>query len=278
MKNYRILLVDDLFENLETIVNIFDEHHPEYTIYQTGKSKYAFEIARKEIPDLIITDWDMPGLNGIDLIKLLKKGNRTRDIPIIIATGIKLTSEDLKMALEAGAVDYVRKPIDPVELLARTNSALMIANYFKQSIDAKNHELTENALYLIKNNEFNIEITKKLQLLNDMAGKNNEAVNKLLNEIISDIDYKIKGDSWHRFNLAFETVHVNFNKNLMDQFPDLTPTELKLCAFLRLGMNTKDIASVLYQSPDSIKVARSRLRKKLGLPQDRNLLTFLSPF
>ena len=65
-------------------------------------------------------------------------------------------------------------------------------------------------------------------------------------------------------------------KNLLQKFPELTPTEVKFCIFIRMEMNTKDIASVLYQSPASVKVTRSRLRKKLDLTTDQNLQTFLS--
>jgi len=278
MQGYKILIVDDIVENLQTIISFFEKHHPDYNIYQANRSVLAFEIAKKVIPDLIITDWDMPEVNGIDLIKQLKAYSATKDVPVIMATGVMLTSDDLRKALEAGAVDYIRKPFESMELIARTHSALMIAEYHKRSIDAKNHELAENALHLIKNNEFNIDITKKLQSLSEKIGENEPVLQKYLSDIIVGIDSKIKEDSWKRFNIAFQSVHADFNKNLMAKFPDLTNTELKLCAFLRLGMNTKDIASVLYQNPDSIKVSRSRLRKKLGLSQSQNLQVFLTSF
>jgi DNA-binding NarL/FixJ family response regulator len=81
-----------------------------------------------------------------------------------------------------------------------------------------------------------------------------------------------------RFNIAFYSVHEYFNRNLTSKYSNLTNNDLKLCAFLRLGMSTKDIASILYQTNDSVKVSRSRLRKKLGLEQSQNLQVFLSSF
>jgi len=66
---------------------------------------------------------------------------------------------------------------------------------------------------------------------------------------------------------------------LLKRFPKLSAAEIKLCVFLKLGMKTKDVASVLYQNPDSVKVARSGLRKKkLGLIKEDNLQTFLLKF
>jgi DNA-binding CsgD family transcriptional regulator len=70
-------------------------------------------------------------------------------------------------------------------------------------------------------------------------------------------------------------VHQEFYQRLNEMFPDLTPNEKKLAAFLRLNMTTKDISAITYQSTDSIKIARSRLRHKLGLTQDDNLIAFL---
>lgn len=278
MENYKILVVDDLVENLRTMVSIFEAQRPEYIIFQTNNAKSALSIISQNQPDLIITDWDMPEMNGIEFIKELKRHSVLRDIPIIMASGVNLSSDDLKTALNAGATDYIRKPIDPVELLARVHSVLMISEYNKKMLESKDQELTESALYLVKSNQFNIDITKKLKILSQFISKENAPAQEFLEEAINDLNNHVNEHSWYRFNLSFSKVHKDFNKNLVDNHPDLTATELKLCAFVRLGMNNKDIAAVLNQNPDSVKVSRSRLRKKLGIDQSQNLESFLSKY
>lgn len=278
MENYKIFIIDDAVDNLKTFVSIFEEHRPNYDIFQTNNPENALHIASKVLPDVVITDWDMPHINGIELITKLKENNLTKDIPVIMATGVHLTSEDLKDALEAGANDFIKKPIDAVELVARTHSALTLSDYHKQIVEAKDQELTESSLQLVRNNKFTLSITKQLHELSVRISSENNSAQDLLKTIIADLNNQIQEDSWFRFNLSFDKVHKDFNKNLVNAFPDLTAGELKLCAFIRLGMGNKDIASVLNQNPDSIKVSRSRLRKKLSIDQSQNLETFLSAF
>lgn len=277
MEKYKILIVDDLVENIQTITRFLEESHPEYRLYQATSGRSAIELAETILYDLIITDWDMPGISGIDLIQTLKANPKTMHIPIILVTGVMLNSQDLDTALSAGAYDYIRKPIDPVELSARTNSALMFTSCHLKEIEKKNLELVEKTLILIKNNEFNIEMTKKLNTLIEIYDDNPEA-KTLIHNLTDEIDQKIKEDSWQSFEVAFQNVHAEFSKNLISHVPDLTPGELRHCILIKLGLNIKDTASLLYQSPDSLKVARSRLRKKLQISNDIPFSNFLSVF
>ncbi|MCT4638641.1 MAG: response regulator [Bacteroidales bacterium] len=274
MENNKILIIDDHATNLNVIISMIEKSHPDYLIYQALGGNKGLELAKKIVPDIIITDWDMPGMDGLELINKLKAEETTKDIPVIMSTGVMLSSTSLEKALAAGAVDYIRKPIDGVELIARIHSALTIAQYHKTIVETKNRELAENTLYLIQSNKFNIQITKKLQNVYDSLDDDNSKAE--INKVIQDIDARIRMDSWQRFDITFQSVHSNFTKTLLEKFPDLTPAEIKLCTFLKLGMNTKDIASLLYQSPDSVKVSRSRLRKKIGLDSKESLQNFLS--
>ena len=172
----------------------------------------------------------------------------------------------------------IRKPIDPIELVARTHSALMVFEFQKQIIETKDQELTESSLYLVKSNKFNVDITKRLLELSKVINVDNMPAKNELNNIIKTLNSRVKEDGWYRFNISFDKVHKDFNKNILSEFPELTSTDLKLCAFVRLGMNNKDIASVLNQNPDSVKVSRSRIRKKLCIDQSQNLETFLAGF
>lgn len=274
----KIFIVDDVVENLKTMVSVFDKNRPEYEIYQTNDSTNVLELAKKIIPDLIITDWDMPKLDGLSLIKQLKQEPLTKNIPVIMATGVNLSSKDLELSLKTGAIDYIRKPIDETELLARTNSVLSLAALHKQNLDERNRELTESSLSLINYNKFSLEVTKTLHELSVLIDTNKKSAKTKVDDLLHKMNGKIKEDSWHRFNLSFDRVHKDFKKNLLKKHPNLTAADLKLCSFIRLGMGNKEIASVLYQSPDSIKVSRSRLRKKFGLDRSENFEAYLIQF
>ena len=92
-------------------------------------------------------------------------------------------------------------------------------------------------------------------------------------ELRSSTDDKM----FNEFSQRFQEVHAGFYEKLLKTHPDLTQNELKLCAFLRLNMSTKDIAELTGQQPNTIDKARYRLRKKLDLTgPDTNLVTFLS--
>ena len=275
MENFKILIVDDIVENIQTITRFLEKSHPEYRLYQATSGRAATNLAETISFDLIISDWDMPKMSGIELIIALKSNIKTAHIPVIIETGVMLTPKDLDTALSAGAYDYIRKPIEPTELSARVNSALMFASFHKKEIEQKNMELVEKTLFLIKNNEFNIEMAKKMNRLIEIFDNNKEA-KALVYKIIDDVDQKIKQDSWQHFEIAFQNVHTEFSKKIISEFPDLTKGELKLCILIKLGISIKDTASILYISPDSIKVARSRLRKKLQLENDTSLQNFLA--
>ncbi len=125
-----VLIVDDEPINLEILVNFIQELN--FNVYITNNATKAFEISEKKVPDVIITDWEMPQINGIELVKMLKSSKITKDIPVIICTGVMMSSQNLKTALDAGAVDYIRKPIDFIELTARLSSALRLSESLKE--------------------------------------------------------------------------------------------------------------------------------------------------
>lgn len=139
-------------------------------------------------------------------------------------------------------------------------------------LDYKNKELTTNVMYLLKKNELIHLVTDKLKKARLSFKVENRA---LIEEVIKDLDAASKGDIWKEFELRFNEVHSDFYKKLNEMFPNLSPNELKLCAFLRLNMSSKDIAAITFLSVNSINIARHRLRKKLNIDQDENLITFL---
>ncbi len=100
---------------------------------------------------------------------------------------------------------------------------------------------------------------------------NQEVIHKIITELQGYVDQ----DTWAEFEIRFQQVHNDFYTKVNDMHPDLTANEKKLCAFLRLNMTTKEISAITYQTVNSITVARARLRKKLNLESEENLIAFL---
>jgi len=154
-------------------------------------------------------------------------------------------------------------------------NTLLEKEKLSKDLEFKNKELTTNVLYLLKKNEFISGISNKLKNINfDSADKYENTIDR----IIGELDKSISNNKWEDFEVRFQEVHVGFYNYLSNEFPTLTPNELRLSAFLRLNMTSKEIADITFQSTDSIKTARYRLRKKLNLEREDNLVTFLTKF
>lgn len=138
-------------------------------------------------------------------------------------------------------------------------------------LELRNKELTCNAMSIIKKNETVAEMMEALEKA-IREGQPEDVVDSMFEKMRnSDRD-----NSWKEFEVRFMQVHKDFYDVLNERFPDLTPNERKLCAFLRLNMTTKDIAAITHQSVHSINVARTRLRRKMNLANsEENLINFL---
>jgi tetratricopeptide (TPR) repeat protein/DNA-binding CsgD family transcriptional regulator len=127
------------------------------------------------------------------------------------------------------------------------------------------------------------KIYTKNQIINKVAQtltKNNiyfkQANVGMINNIISELKHNIDETSWKEFESYFVKVHGSFYKSLDEHFPGLTKNERKICAMLKLGMSSKEIAAITITSYKSVDTTRSRLRKKLGLANSENLFEFLN--
>ena len=158
------------------------------------------------------------------------------------------------------------------------NNMLQNEQTLKIELDYKNRQLTSYALHIARTNEFITKTTQDLKqiLLELKPHEKNRA--DLIRQTLSDLHQYSAGNDWEEFRLYFEEVHQSFEKNLQATFPDLSPNDKKICALLKLGLSTKDIASITFRELRSVESARNRLRKKMGLSADINIHTFLSQF
>lgn len=141
----------------------------------------------------------------------------------------------------------------------------------------KSKELATSTMSIIKKNEVLSEIKTELEQQKDKLGTHfpNKYYERLIRLIESNLSSE---DDWKIFQANFDRIHENFFRNLKATYPDLTPNDLKLCALLRLNMNTKDMANLMSITVRGIEVARYRLRKKLDIPSEKNLIDFMIEF
>lgn len=143
-----ILVADDEPLTFELITEFFNDANFDFKIIKADTGRKAYHLALEEVPDLVISDWIMPEFDGPDLIKKLKANAATENIPVIITTGAVFTENEFDKVLTTGAIDYVRKPIDEHELIARVKTALALSESLKGikqsqgSLQAKSHFLT----------------------------------------------------------------------------------------------------------------------------------------
>jgi len=124
----RILVIDDLPENVFMLQDRLE--HEGFEVLTAYDGYTGIDKAKIEQPDLILLDIMMPDITGLEVCKILVNDPVTKDIPIILVTA-KSGAEDTKEGLEAGAFDYIKKPFNRVELLARVQSALKLSEAHK---------------------------------------------------------------------------------------------------------------------------------------------------
>jgi DNA-binding response OmpR family regulator/DNA-binding CsgD family transcriptional regulator len=284
MNKQKILIVDDEPAFLEGIVNYYIESREPYELYQALNGETALRVVKEVMPDLVLTDWEMPVMDGLQLIGKMQAVEALRDIPVIMVTGCMLSPNDLRTAMSVGAVDYIRKPIDKTELLARTKTMLRISSsnktIRKQEEDRLNTELEYHkkelaiaalhlANYQKRNEEMLVEIKRLIPYINKEGME-------IVRKIISDNKSNYENDFLNIFETQFRDVHAGFYERLDNQHPELTPTEKKICTFLKMNLNTKEIAVLLLSTPASVEVTRAKIRKKIGLEHFQSLTEYVA--
>ena len=142
-----------------------------------------------------------------------------------------------------------------------------------EHLNYKSKELTATMMYLLEKNQFITSMASELAAAkNEFSQKNQVVIQRVINELLKNSSKK----TWDEFEMHFKEVHVDFYKTLAERFPDLTVNEKRLCAFLKLHLTTKEIAAITHQSVKSINMARFRLRKKLNMESEEDLVGFIT--
>lgn len=158
--------------------------------------------------------------------------------------------------------------------LVKTNLQLEKSN-LEKDLNLKNKELAAKVMSMIQQNEL---LSNMSQRLTKIVQNSDEKETTVLRDVVHEIEHQHSEGLWKEFNLYFKEIHVDFYTRLSKDYPDLSPNEIKLCAFLKLKLSTKEISQVTRKSAQTIKIARYRLRLKLGLGREENLTIFLSKY
>ena len=163
--------------------------------------------------------------------------------------------------LENARKDSELKELESSQEIIKLNNEKL-----RNDIASKNRELATSTMSIIKKNEF----------LNSIKTELIDGGTKSLPKVIKIIDKNLNNtDDWKMFQEAFNNADKKFLNKIKAKHPELTPNDLRLCAYLRLNLSSKEIAPLLNISPRSVEVKRYRLRKKMNLPHDANLTHYI---
>lgn len=240
-----------------------------YSSTNKYKDAYKYNTLKSAMKDSLDLNEKLTELSKLELLyefdknEREKKANQNRKELIYVIIGIILV---LLLVLVSS-------------LLRRHQMKSKLSNLEKlkleDQLEFKNKELTSNVMSLMKKNQMLNDFSLKLLEIEQGAVKND--TKSSINKISKDLQKSIESEIWSEFEIRFKEVHSEFYKKLIEEYPDLTPNEQRLSAFLKLNMSTKDISELTGQSINAIEMGRFRLRKKLHISgTDENLITFLS--
>lgn len=193
----KILAIDDLRDNLTVLKAVITEAFPKAAVYTALNGKDGLELASTVNPDVIILDIIMPGMDGFEVCRRLKRTPELKDIPVVFLTALKTNKESRIRALELGAEGFLGKPIDEPELIAQIRAMIKI----KKSIDNKKNEKKRLEAMVA-------ERTHKLE-------RAQSASLDLLEDLKMEIDARRKAEfmlreSERKFRLLFEDAPLSY--------------------------------------------------------------------
>lgn len=174
----------------------------------------------------------------------------------------------LRFELEQKALLKEKTAENDKKIIQLRNEAL------KSEVKLKSKQLANTAMALVKKNESMLEIKKEL-VQNKSGFDNLYAFRKLVKKIDNSIGHE---DEWELFEYNFNQVHEEFFNELKAKFPVLTHKDLKICAYIKMNLSTKEIAPLMNISIRGVETHRYRLKRKLNLENDNSLTDYLKNF
>ena len=163
----------------------------------------------------------------------------------------------------------------------KAEQAEMQNERLQNELKHKSSELASSTMSSIHQNDILQKLDEEMSLLSESVRREDKktVVTGKINEIRNNLQSYLNDDEgWDKFEENFNVVYDDFMKKLTEQYTNLKTSDRKLCAYLRMGLSSKEMASLLNMSVRSIETARYRLRKKLNLESGENLTDFIQNF
>ncbi|MFL1897190.1 response regulator [Aquimarina sp. 2-A2] len=254
---YSVLVVDDQPENIKLITHILKEMDLGRKIYAAPNGKIALQLAVQIIPDIILSDWEMPEMNGLELLRNLKKLEETKDIPFIMISAVKIDAASMKDSFEAGVHDYLKKPFDKLEFIARVRATLKLHDAYLR-IKKDKEEMAEQAMIIARQHD-------QLEKLNVMKDKIFSIISHDVRAPLATLDGLLQIFNDDQIALSEEelkectaTVQLELNKIqfLMDNLLLWAKSQLANKEVLKSDCNLYQIVD------DTLKLFENRIYKK----------------
>lgn len=305
-----ILVVDDNPENLRILVKVLTDAG--YKVHAASKGSLALGAVERSLPDLILLDIKMSGMDGYEVCRRLKTDGRTSEIPVIFISALN-DLEDKVKGFGLGCADYITKPFQFEEVLARVQTHLAfhkLKKQLKEKIRLLHHEIIERqrveAMLREKHDQMEQNVAQRTAELEEKS-RHLEEVNQALKAMLDHRDLEKRaieenmainlkryvnpyleqmrksiGEEEHRTCLKIVETNlkelvVPMRNSISSKYIDLTPTEIKVADLIRQDKGSKEIAEHLNLSISTVSNFRHNIRKKLGLNNKKtNLKTYLS--
>jgi len=263
MKLY-VALNDSIFdeEKFKTFTEI-------QTKYETEKKEKENEILkrdaeiRKNVELLLVVIISGLLILSVLLFLLFRTKNRSlRKNKLLYEQEKKLKDLELK-----------NKEMEKQRLEELVYAEQKINSLQQDKIQNKNRELSTTTLSILNKNKILSEIKNEITEISTEDKKLGGFLDKIADLIDGNL---VLDQDWKQFKLHFDEVHKGFFENLFSNHPELTQNDLKLCAYLKINLSTKEMARILNVTPDAIKKSRQRLRKKLHLNAEEDLVNFVN--
>ena len=245
------------------------------TIYETEKKENEAELQKKE--NEILRDRLYLGVLGalLALLFLLflyvqaRNKAQQRRLALEKAEAQKLQAEAENRAIEEEKLRLAE------EMKAQQEISQLKEEKLRTQIDSQNRELSSFSLNMVQKNQVFSTLKEQLERL-QVFSVENENLAQRLKELLKVIKNNLNADAdWEKFKLHFEQVHPQFFKKIQDLSTEISGKELKFCAYLKLNLDTKEIANLLDMTVRSVESYKYRIKKKLNLEEESNLQDYL---
>jgi DNA-binding response OmpR family regulator/DNA-binding CsgD family transcriptional regulator len=311
----KILIIEDTAQLREDISDALELEG--FEVISAGDGHTGILMANEHLPDLILCDIMMPGLDGYHVLQLLKSDEGELRFPFIFITALA-ERENFRSGMELGADDYLVKPFTIAELFSAIDTRLSkhksiekrikaqiekIENELGNRISELSGQIEEQKTVIDDISAINVEVVgqlneKQAQLmqealrsieintaLQDMAKQLSAELQKTAipeeqRKVLVDLKHKIQKrsallNSLTAFQLKFNQTYPNFTSHLFTQFPQLTQQDAIIISSIFINLNTNQLSVILGISPESVRKSKYRLKKKLGIEKDADLIQFI---